>query len=110
MRQSFQREEQCPHTPVPPGNADLTSTSGLQTPVLSAERRWESNDFPFKLNWGGKKKNKKSTLHVFEHETPIQMVSAMFKPFGLLPYAVSKFEECLLGMINIPPPTLTHYS
>lgn len=34
----------------------------------------------------------------------------MFKPFGLLPYAVSKFEERLLGMINIPPPTLTHYS
>lgn len=47
---------------------------------------------------------------MFKHETPIQMVPAMFKPFGLLPYAVSKFEECLLGMINIPPPTLTRYS
>lgn len=74
----------------------------------SAERGWESNNFPFKLNWG--EKNKKSILHVFKHETPIQMVPTMFKSFGLLPYAVSKFEECLLGMINIPPPTLTRYS
>lgn len=98
-----------PHASIPPGTTDLlSSTLGLQTLVPTAKRGWKRDSFPFKLNRG--KKKKKSILHVFKHETPIEMVPAMFKPFGLLPYAVSKFEECLLGMINIPPPTLTRYS